>query len=292
MLGGNDSDWQVRIAYLLDNIKNTGIGAELLTKINNNPNANKVWIGKHTGDRTNITQNEIREVDKVNDPFFLLRTLFRFQSEEPGESAHRRALAAEMTTALAAAAGRGRSLARLAAYIARYSSIATFAATTARNKRLIKKADKKADRNDELRDPIEGLLRAMCDADAEWGIHPDELLPGNGQYSLGDMILRALHRDLTPGPGVTTKIMFNIDIDESCVGDGKMEKRPPIVGLFHELVHAYRNVRGQRLFDDFMSCNLPDDELMTTGITPYGYVHFTENKFRGAMGVVSRDGYR
>lgn len=71
-----------------------------------------------------------------------------------------------------------------------------------------------------------------------------------------------------------------------------MRKRPVIVGLFHELVHAYRNVCGRRVFGDFMSCNLPDDELMTTGITPYTNTRFSENKFRGDVGVQDQSGNR
>jgi hypothetical protein len=71
-----------------------------------------------------------------------------------------------------------------------------------------------------------------------------------------------------------------------------MRKRPVIIGLYHELVHAYRNVRGRRVFDDFMSCNMPDDELMTTGITPYAHTRFSENKFRAEVNVENRPGYR
>jgi hypothetical protein len=41
-----------------------------------------------------------------------------------------------------------------------------------------------------------------------------------------------------------------------------------------------------------MSCALPDDELMTTGITPYTNVRFSENRFRGECLVESRPGYR
>jgi hypothetical protein len=48
----------------------------------------------------------------------------------------------------------------------------------------------------------------------------------------------------------------------------------------HELVHAWRNVAGLRLFDDAQACGLDDDEVMTTGFPPYTYEKYTENKFR------------
>jgi hypothetical protein len=59
-----------------------------------------------------------------------------------------------------------------------------------------------------------------------------------------------------------------------------MEKRPPAIGLAHELCHAWRNATGQRLFDDATSCGFDDDEVMTTGFPPYQFERFTENMFR------------
>jgi Effector protein len=91
--------------------------------------------------------------------------------------------------------------------------------------------------------------------------------PG-GQHSMADHLLRFLRPWLKPGTGGASKINYDPDRQLSCMGD-KMKKRPPTIGLAHELCHARRNAVGQRLFDDALSCNLPDDEVMTTGFPPY-----------------------
>jgi hypothetical protein len=62
------------------------------------------------------------------------------------------------------------------------------------------------------------------------------------------------------------------------------QPRPPAIGLAHELCHAWRNAVGQRLFDDAISCGLDDDEVMTTGISPYQYEKYSENLFRSLWG--------
>jgi hypothetical protein len=99
------------------------------------------------------------------------------------------------------------------------------------------------------------------------------------QHSLADHLIRFLRPWLRPGTGAGSRINFDPDRELSCMGD-KMQKRPPTIGLAHELCHAWRNAVGERLFDDALSCNLPDDEVMTTGFPPYQYERYSENLFR------------
>jgi hypothetical protein len=62
--------------------------------------------------------------------------------------------------------------------------------------------------------------------------------------------------------------------------------------LAHELCHAWRNATGRRLFDDAQACGLDDDEVMTTGIPPYTYEEFSENKFRAVWPLTTWERWR
>jgi hypothetical protein len=101
-----------------------------------------------------------------------------------------------------------------------------------------------------------------------------------GQYKVGDQLVRFLWPWLRAGAGNSSQIEFNPDIMLGCMGENNYQKRPPVIGLAHELCHAWRNAVGQRLFDDAVSCGLDDDEVMTTGFPPYQYEKYSENKFR------------
>ena len=85
---------------------------------------------------------------------------------------------------------------------------------------------------------------------------------------------------LRPSGGARAGLFFNPTKVVACELDVKGTTRPPAIGLVHELVHAWRNVAGQRLFDDAQACGLNDDEVMTTGFPPYVHEKYTENKFR------------
>ena len=282
-LGGSDDEFHDQIEGLLDQIAATRIGNELLTAINTNKNGNLLWIGKtSSGNITQVVSNDISQLDR---PFVKLRGLIRDLIQASGDRGMREAVSAEFAVTFARAERRGRGKRILAGRLAR-SPLAVLDTTTARNRLIMQNADQKAAPTD----PFIAVLDDLADPDGNWYV--DSLKEASGTYSFGDILMQVLHRDLSSGEGQTAKIMFNPDAAQSCVGDGQMRPRPIIVGLFHELVHGYRNVRGRRLFDDFMSCQLPDDELMTTGITPYSYVKFTENKFRAELGVENRPGYR
>jgi hypothetical protein len=100
-----------------------------------------------------------------------------------------------------------------------------------------------------------------------------------GSHSLADLVVRFLRPWMAPGTGAGSRVNFNPDSLLSCMGD-RMKRRPPAIGLAHELCHAWRNAAGQRLFDDALSCGLDDDEVMTTGFPPFQYEKFSENLFR------------
>jgi hypothetical protein len=131
-------------------------------------------------------------------------------------------------------------------------------------------------------DGIAAILEGVAD-----GKMPATVLdppgPGTGTRSLGDDLVRFLRPWLAPGDGSGSKINFNPDGKLGCMGD-KMKQRPPAIGLAHELCHAWRNAVGQRLFDDAMSCNLDDDEVMTCGFPPYQFEKYSENLFRIELG--------
>ena len=89
----------------------------------------------------------------------------------------------------------------------------------------------------------------------------------------------------TPGNGCSATVHIDVDSERSCWFD-KEVTRPPVVGLVHELIHAWRNTRGLRYFGDMPKTpgtGKADDEVMTTGFPPYHNEKFSENVFRGLM---------
>jgi len=134
------------------------------------------------------------------------------------------------------------------------------------------------------------MIESVADAKAQ----PTVLFNApRGTHSVGHELIRFLRPWMRPGTGGGSRINFNPDGKLGCMGD-KMMKRPPAIGLAHELCHAWRNAIGQRLFDDATSCGLDDDEVMTTGIPPYQYEKYSENLFRVAWGdnLPLRENYR
>jgi hypothetical protein len=75
-------------------------------------------------------------------------------------------------------------------------------------------------------------------------------------------------------------VRFNPTGAYSCELDVEGTTRPPAIGLAHELCHAWRNVTGQRFFEDATRAGVDDDEVMTTGFPPYENEVISENMFR------------
>jgi len=92
------------------------------------------------------------------------------------------------------------------------------------------------------------------------------------------------------GPGTDSTVYFNPDRDT--IGTQKWEKRPPAVGLAHELVHSEQAVngttkKGQAANDAKKDPSDPKKtattevyELETAGIPPHDKYPYNENKFR------------
>lgn len=99
-------------------------------------------------------------------------------------------------------------------------------------------------------------------------------------HRMNDDLVRLLKNYLTPGVGASCKIHFAPDAEYACELDQEGTRRPPAIGLAHELCHAWRNVSGLRLFEDSTRSLVDDDEVMTTGFPPYQNEEISENMFR------------
>lgn len=89
---------------------------------------------------------------------------------------------------------------------------------------------------------------------------------------------RILRPWLTPGQGASATIWFNPDDTKPCAIDPAMKGRPPMLGLVHELVHALHSCRGTDMRVRIGNENL--EEVITTGLPPYQFEEFSDNKFR------------
>jgi Effector protein len=92
-----------------------------------------------------------------------------------------------------------------------------------------------------------------------------------------------LERFLTPGPGGNTIVCWNF-IRTSLTRDrellklgheGWWQNRPPFISLGHELIHAWRQMTGRKLFNTAW-----EEELMTVGLPPFSQYTPTENLLR------------
>jgi hypothetical protein len=100
-------------------------------------------------------------------------------------------------------------------------------------------------------------------------------LPADWDYELP----RVLRQYLTPGSGGDSKVGFNCTATFHCAHDPAMHLRPPAIGLAHELIHALHNSQGKNMVL-IAKNNENIEELITTGIPPYNYEDFSDNKMR------------
>lgn len=100
-------------------------------------------------------------------------------------------------------------------------------------------------------------------------------LPEDWDYELP----RLLRNYLTPGTGAASVVKFNHTKTFHCLDDPAMHKRPPAIGLFHELIHAFHNSSGVN-----MALVKKDgeniEEIITTGMPPYNFEELSDNKMR------------
>jgi len=93
---------------------------------------------------------------------------------------------------------------------------------------------------------------------------------------------RVLRPWLTPGRGADTTIYFDPGDWKPCAIDPAMKNRHPALGLVHEMIHAYHNATGR--FMRVKKGNQDLEEIITTGLPPYQYEEFSDNRFRTELG--------
>lgn len=135
-------------------------------------------------------------------------------------------------------------------------------------------------------------LKVSCFVDGTKGAEVLRHTKARGDYSLADDLIRFLRPWLQPGTGGPSRISFDPDNwFPVAYGNEVATRRPPHIGLAHELCHAWRNAVGKRLFEDAKAVDQYDDELMTVGLPPYEYEPYSENLFRLASGEPLRLNY-
>ena len=100
-------------------------------------------------------------------------------------------------------------------------------------------------------------------------------LPAGWDYELP----RLLRNYLTPGVGAPSEVSFNPTKTFHCEADTAMNRRPPAIGLAHELIHALHNSSGVNLaLVERNGQNI--EEIITTGMAPYNYEPLSDNMLR------------
>jgi hypothetical protein len=117
------------------------------------------------------------------------------------------------------------------------------------------------------------------------------LLGGTRKYQ-GSNVTRAASDDhaSTPGRGSVSSVKWNPDQKETPDG-----RRPPFIGLAHELEHARRNLYGESHLtppsvgpgESYRRV----DEHKVVGLAPYAELPITENKIRAEHGIPPRTQY-
>ena len=117
------------------------------------------------------------------------------------------------------------------------------------------------------------------------------LLGGTRKYVGTNVTLAASDTHAsTPGRGSVSAVKWNPDQKETPDG-----KRPPLIGLAHELEHARRNLYGESHLT--ASSVSPGesyrrvDEHQVVGLAPYAGLPITENKIRAEHGIPPRTEY-
>ncbi|HUI53697.1 MAG TPA: M91 family zinc metallopeptidase [Bryobacteraceae bacterium] len=89
---------------------------------------------------------------------------------------------------------------------------------------------------------------------------------------------RLLRPWLPPGRGSACTIGFDPDQTYPCDADPARKNRPPIIGLAHEMVHAWRYMTGKRM--NVRTTGFDIEEVIATGFAPYNFEPYSENLFR------------
>lgn len=95
--------------------------------------------------------------------------------------------------------------------------------------------------------------------------------------------------DGTPGPGSNTTVNYNTGEWNPYGGTDAWMRRPPAIGLAHEMVHAWTGMNGTRALGTTDGVNRR--ELQATGLGEFSSAALTENRFRAAFGLPLRPRY-
>lgn len=94
----------------------------------------------------------------------------------------------------------------------------------------------------------------------------------------------------TPGSSAVTAIKYNANMIDTPDG-----KRPSWIGLAHELIHAYYNLKGKGFPAGQTQMNVngqvEQEEMATVGLGPGPHRSITENKIRGEANIPLRVTY-
>lgn len=93
---------------------------------------------------------------------------------------------------------------------------------------------------------------------------------------------RILRPWLTQGRGANTTVWFDPADWKPCALDPAMKGRHPSLGLVHELIHAWHSTTGRAMQVRKGAENL--EEVITTGLPPFNFEEFSDNKFRAEFG--------
>jgi hypothetical protein len=104
----------------------------------------------------------------------------------------------------------------------------------------------------------------------------------DSKWSGGNVCKRTSEDKAKNGQGTTSAITYNPNMDKTPDG-----KRPPWIGLAHELCHALHNINGEALAD------IVQEENMTVGIGDYAGDKdaINENNIRKEHGIAPRTQY-
>lgn len=97
------------------------------------------------------------------------------------------------------------------------------------------------------------------------------------------------HDDGTPGLGANITINYNTTEWNPYGGTEAWMRRPPAIGLAHEMVHAWTGMMGIRARGE--TDGVRRRELQATGLGEFSNAKLSENKFRAAFGLPLRPRY-